>query len=171
MSALPSTLHKEERIYSKKIIDALFKGDRSHSLSAFPLRVVYMPLETEKLQGETDAQQPVMGGKPQGMGADFSQQSVQQTTPNDGNEVSGKPQAKFLISVPKRYFKHAVKRNRVKRQVREAYRKHKALVADYPVALAFIWLDDELRNSNEVESRVINLLRRISERLQKETRL
>ncbi len=31
-----------------------------------------------------------------------------------------------LVSVPKKHFKRAVKRNRVKRQVREAYRKHKS---------------------------------------------
>ena len=30
------------------------------------------------------------------------------------------PQAKMLVSVPKRCFKRAVKRNRVKRQLREA---------------------------------------------------
>ena len=35
-----------------------------------------------------------------------------------------------LISVPKKRFKHAVDRNRVKRQVREAYRKHKEPVVE-----------------------------------------
>lgn len=33
------------------------------------------------------------------------------------------PAALMLVSVPKRHFKRAVKRNRVKRQVREAFRK------------------------------------------------
>ena len=62
-----------------------------------------------------------------------------------------KTQAQMLISVPKRYFKRAVKRNRVKRQVRDAYRKHKSALlsklADSPqksVAVAFIWLDSKL---------------------------
>lgn len=32
------------------------------------------------------------------------------------------PSVQVLISVSKRYFKHAVKRNRVKRQIREAFR-------------------------------------------------
>lgn len=32
------------------------------------------------------------------------------------------PQAKVLLSVSKRHFKHAVDRNRAKRQLREAYR-------------------------------------------------
>ena len=33
----------------------------------------------------------------------------------------------ILISVPKKRFKHAVDRNRVKRQVREAYRQHRQI--------------------------------------------
>lgn len=139
MPALPSTLHKAERIYSKKTIDSLFLGGRSRSMSAFPLRVVYMSLPEE-----------------------------QKTAENSASETSARPKAKMLVSVPKRCFKHAVKRNRVKRQVREAYRKHKSIVADYGIALAFIWLDNQLRGSREVEDKVINLLQRIDERLQKE---
>ena len=38
------------------------------------------------------------------------------------------PAAQMLVSVPKRCFKRAVKRNRVKRQVREAYRKNKHIL-------------------------------------------
>ena len=38
--------------------------------------------------------------------------------------------ASILISVPKKRFKRAVKRNLVKRQVREAYRKNKHLLLD-----------------------------------------
>lgn len=79
--------------------------------------------------------------------------------------------AKFLVSVPKRCFKRAVKRNRVKRQVREAYRKNKAIVARHNVAMAFIWLSDSLCNSNRVEATVINLLNRVNERLSGEEAL
>ncbi|AKU69563.1 ribonuclease P protein component [Prevotella fusca] len=77
-----------------------------------------------------------------------------------------------LVSVPKKHFKRAVKRNRVKRQVREAYRKHKSFVmlrvneyADKQLLIAFIWLSDELADSVTVEQRVSNLLQRIGERI------
>lgn len=77
--------------------------------------------------------------------------------------------AQMLVSVPKRYFKRAVKRNRVKRQVREAYRKNKQLLMhDHKmpdVAMAFIWLDNKLYDSALVEERVCNLLRRIAEKI------
>ena len=76
----------------------------------------------------------------------------------------------LLISVPKKRFKHAVDRNRVKRQVREAFRQHKDLL--YSVVpetqrllLAFIWLSDEHRPSKEVEGRIVALMRRIGEKL------
>ena len=60
----------------------------------------------------------------------------------------GEAPVMMMASVPKRCFKSAVRRNRVKRQVREAYRKHKerlhARVAEAgngrSLALAFIWL-------------------------------
>ena len=37
----------------------------------------------------------------------------------------GHAPVQILISVPKKRFKHAVDRNRVKRQIREAYRRHR----------------------------------------------
>lgn len=77
------------------------------------------------------------------------------------------PQAQILVSVSKRYFKRAVKRNRVKRQIREAYRKNKHLLPQQPgkcFVMAFIWLDDHLRSSEAVERRVVKLLQGLSER-------
>ena len=77
-----------------------------------------------------------------------------------------------LVSVPKKHFKRAVKRNRVKRQVREAYRKHKSFVTlrvneqtDKQLLIAFIWLSNELIDSVTIEQRVSNLLQRIGERI------
>ena len=75
----------------------------------------------------------------------------------------------ILISVPKKRFKHAVDRNRVKRQVREAYRHHKQLISDIipddkELLIAFIWLSDSHCPSNEVEKRMISLLQRIAKK-------
>lgn len=71
-----------------------------------------------------------------------------------------------LISVPKRHFKRAVKRNRVKRQVREGYRLNKAFLPEVPenqqLLIAFIWLADKLYPSLKVHSQVIHLLKKIS---------
>ena len=87
-------------------------------------------------------------------------------------EMVAASNVQVLISVPKKHFKRAVKRNRVKRQVREAYRKHKSFVTlrvneltDKQLLIAFIWLSDELIDSVTIEKRVCNLLQRIGERI------
>ncbi|WP_025001850.1 ribonuclease P protein component [Prevotella dentasini] len=131
------TFRKQERLCSKKLIDRLFTGGGSHSLSAFPLRAVYCAVDDGEGESATE----------------------------------NAAQVQLLISVPKKHFKRAVRRNRVKRQVREAYRKHKHLLLDtlasmpqHRLLIAFIWLADELHGSKNVESKVCNLLERIGER-------
>jgi len=74
--------------------------------------------------------------------------------------------ASILISVPKRQFKHAVDRNHVKRQIREAYRQNKQLLKipdNKSLNIAFVWLSNEHYPSGVVASKVKNLLQRISE--------
>ena len=76
----------------------------------------------------------------------------------------------ILVSVSKRHFKRAVKRNRVKRQIREAYRHHKLILAekmpqDTSLAIAFIWLADELLDSQQVEKSVKRLLEKVAENI------
>jgi ribonuclease P protein component len=75
-----------------------------------------------------------------------------------------------LVSVSKRHFKRAVKRNRVKRQIREAYRHHKAILTEKvaegkQLAVVFIWLADELYESAQVERSVKHLLEKVAERV------
>ena len=80
----------------------------------------------------------------------------------------------ILISVPKKRFKHAVKRNRVKRQVREAYRRNKHILLNtlqasekpQKMIMAFIWLDNKLHATEEIEYKVKKLLYHIAEEKQ-----
>lgn len=80
--------------------------------------------------------------------------------------------ASILVSVPKKRFKRAVKRNRVKRQVREAYRKNKEVLwsalegKGHGVTIAFIYLSDVLVSTAEMEEKVKILLGRIAEKLE-----
>ena len=74
-----------------------------------------------------------------------------------------------LVSVSKRHFKRAVKRNRVKRQIREAYRLNKHLLIDAlppgcpPVAVAFIYLSDEVSDSALIDQRMKAALARVAD--------
>ena len=76
------------------------------------------------------------------------------------------PVASILVSVPKRHFKHAVDRNRVKRQLREAFRQNKQMLSlpeKTHADIAFVWLDDKHYDTRQVEKRVRKLLVRINE--------
>ena len=81
---------------------------------------------------------------------------------------------KVLISVSKKHFHNAVDRNRVKRQIREAYRVrksvlHQALANQHTtLLLAFIWQDGKHWESNDVNSRVEKLLNRLAEKISHE---
>jgi len=116
------TLRKEERLCSRKAMDALFQGGNP-SISAYPLRVVYM------------------------------------TTEETGTRI--------MVSVSKRYFKRAVKRNHVKRQIREAYRLNKSLLCPQQggVNLAFLWTGDREIPTSIIFQKVQTLLSRINESL------
>lgn len=77
----------------------------------------------------------------------------------------------ILVSVSKRRFKRAVKRNRVKRQIREAYRMNKhgllAVLTEKKcrLAVAFIYLSDQLVDSSVIEDRMKTALARIAEKV------
>ena len=79
--------------------------------------------------------------------------------------------ASILISVSKRRFKRAVKRNRVKRRIREAYRVNKHELLNILVerkcrlAIAFIYLSDQLVESSIIEDRMRIALVRITEKM------
>lgn len=132
MTSSPKTFGKKEKLVSKKTIDALFSGGNSRSMSAYPLRVVFM----RKERNETE--EP----------------------------------AQVMVSVSKRHFKRAVKRNRVKRQIREAYRFNKHLLhealeqkKDTAVAMAFIWQSDELAETALITEKMQSLLSRMAEKI------
>ncbi len=93
------------------------------------------------------------------------------TTVDDGAAAP----VQVLMSVSKRHFKRAVKRNRVKRQLREAFRRHKHLLHDAlqgggvpggrGVVMALLWLSDDLYPSHVVEAKVRGLLLRAVDKL------
>ena len=93
----------------------------------------------------------------------FPLRAVYQTT----ERREGSAPVQVLISVPKKRFHHAVDRNRVKRQIREAYRCHKELLwqqipDDKMVLLGFVWLSDRHSPTAEVEKRIVSILQRIA---------
>lgn len=83
---------------------------------------------------------------------------------------NGDEPVQMLVSVPKKHFHHAVDRNRVKRQVREAYRRRKQILYDAlpenkTLLLAFVWLSDRHLTTADVAARVNVLIRKLADRL------
>lgn len=127
-----------------------------------------MPKE-ERIKSRTLIDMLFAGGKSRSMVA-FPLRVVYMVKERENLE----PQTQMLVSVPKRCFKRAVKRNRVKRQVREAYRHSRQILIDRlnsrdefdrSVVMAFIWLDDKLHETDEVSSKVTSLMTRVSEKI------
>ena len=76
-----------------------------------------------------------------------------------------------LISVPKKRFHDAVDRNRVKRQIREAYRKNKHALIEHMAAqgkgllIAFVYVSAKIEPTAQIEKRMIRLLDKIQAEL------
>ena len=80
------------------------------------------------------------------------------------------------FSVPKKNFKDAIDRNRIKRRMREAYRKNKtvynALISEYKIqcALLFVFTGKKIITFNEIEEKTKIILHRFGEDFQKNIR-
>ncbi len=94
-----NTLGRDERLKRRKYIEELFNSGESFSI--YPLRVYFFIRHDIDIDDETpDWQKRIM-------------ESILQ----------------FGVGVSKKHFKKAVDRNRIKRLIREAYRKQNSLLA------------------------------------------
>ncbi|MBL7890068.1 MAG: ribonuclease P protein component [Bacteroidia bacterium] len=80
-------------------------------------------------------------------------------------EESATP-VQFLISVPKRNFKRAVDRNKLKRRSREAYRKNKAdmlikQLGEKKICLMLVYIAKEKLEYIEIEQKIKEGLQRL----------
>lgn len=77
----------------------------------------------------------------------------------------------LLVSIPKKRFKRAVKRNRLRRCTKEAFRLNKTilntplLAAGKSIDMALIYLDKEMQPYTLLEKRMKELLQKLAARI------
>ena len=86
-------------------------------------------------------------------------------------EATAQQGVSVLVSVPKKRFHDAVDRNRVKRQIREAYRMHKHELVELMemrgegLLLAIVYVSAKIEDTVYVEKRLTRLLDKIAAEL------
>lgn len=141
------TFKKSERLCSKKVIDKLFdrKGsEKINSVFLYPFRVSYIFNESNVANNEATVDTP----------SEVLTQNIASPTPA------------ILISVSKRYFKHAVDRNLIKRRTREAYRLNKSLLlqkpsSQIPAYIAFVYIAKTIEDYAKIEKSMKAIFKKI----------
>jgi len=78
---------------------------------------------------------------------------------------TGTGKGRIMVSVSKKYFKRAVKRNLLKRRIRESYRTSKALLGDTPgVDILFIYNSKEVATYQQIQAAVRSMLETIAQK-------
>lgn len=79
--------------------------------------------------------------------------------PTEGAECS-----RIMVSVPKKFFKRAVKRNLLKRRIRESYRTQKALLEDTRFDILIYYNTKEVLDSQTIRAAVAEVLGQVRSR-------
>ena len=131
------TFSREERLKSLKSIARLFKV--GESFMAYPIRVVWLLYPVQENNSSVPLSEP------------------------DGLALPEFP-AQVVVAVPKKNFKTAVARNRLKRRIREAWRLHKqelyVRLGERRIALMLMYIAKEELPFSEIESGVKKLVRK-----------
>lgn len=86
---------------------------------------------------------------------------VYQNVPSNLDEAKNA----IIVSVPKRNFKRAVKRNLLKRRIRESYRLNKELLPTpdgYKTNILFVYVSKEIMEFSFIEKKIKEILQQVS---------
>ena len=149
------TLRKSERLCGRKDISRLFSDGRWGV--AGHIRYCW----AARAEGYAASKE---GGRICNAGPEASHGTV----PDSASGEDGFVQNRLLVSVSKRFFKRAVKRNLLKRRMREAYRLQKELLECSGVDFLLSWSSKEIGDWETVRGEVATALIRITRAVAKQ---
>lgn len=82
----------------------------------------------------------------------------------NGCERDGEPFCRIIASVPKKLYKRAVKRNLLKRRIREAYRTRKNILLGKDIDILFAYSSPEIASSDQIGAEIEKILGNIASR-------
>ena len=85
---------------------------------------------------------------------------------------TGLDHARLLVSVPKKIFKRAVKRNLLKRRIRESWRrlKHNLVAAEHGMDILFIYSTKEVMTYQDIYTHIESVISKLNENQAKQKR-
>ncbi len=166
------TLPKSERLHGKLKISALMSKGRWGFTPGLKYCFLKSPdpikVENDVVQREARRDSAPSAERRKGSG-----EYGPQCPPGSCHEVTGGRMVEndvvrlspnnIIVSVPKRLFKRAVKRNLLKRRLREAYRTQKGLLPPEGYSILFLYNTKEVLNYAAVREQVGAILQKIAE--------
>ena len=77
-------------------------------------------------------------------------------------EIKDDSFSRVLITVSSSRIKSAVKRNLLKRRIKESYRKNKKIISNKSLMIAFVYVSDEILIYSDINDSVIKILKKLS---------
>ena len=166
MTPRGNTLGKSERLSGKKSISTLLADGRWGGLGHFRYCWLAQPAAAGASAGlgagAVGSGAPGAGAAGAGAAGSGAPGAGAAGAPDVMPDQIGHLPTRILVSVPKRFFKRAVKRNLLKRRIREAYRQQKIDGVD----VMFQYNSQEIADSATIFREIGAILKRITDALQ-----
>lgn len=167
------TLPKSERLHGKLKISALMSKGRWGFTPGLKYCFLKSP-DPIKVENDVVQREARRDSAPSAERREGSGEYGPQCPPGGCHEVTGGRMVEnydvvrlspnnIIVSVPKRLFKRAVKRNLLKRRLREAYRTQKGLLPPEGYSILFLYNTKEVLDYAAVREQVGAILQKIAE--------
>ncbi len=167
------TLPKSERLHGKLKISALISKGRWGFTPGLKYCFLKSP-DPSKVENDVVQREARRDSAPSAERRKGSGEYGPQCPPGGCHEVTGGRMVEnydvvrlspnnIIVSVPKRLFKRAVKRNLLKRRLREAYRTQKGLLPPEGYSILFLYNTKEVLDYAAVREQVGAILQKIAE--------